>query len=114
VTKAQIRRHLRAALELQAGSPGTETDHLWLLLPEGVPHDEALIAHATQIGCNGVVSPGPRGSALHREAEAAGLNTSVPVLFRPSPPPPGPPPIGDQLAFVAGWLAGAPPVRPGR
>lgn len=90
MTRTEHRRHLRHAKTLERPErPGTHDEHLWLLVPEGMDHDPELLNLAERLGANGIVSPHQGRSRLHQEAQHAGYDVSVPVLYRsPSPPRP--------------------------
>lgn len=106
MTNTERRKHHRAirALGPHQSGPGTPTEHLWLLVPEGLEHDDEVVEQSIRLGCNGIVSPHEGRSSLHDEAARAGLDVSIPVLYRPPPSPPPEPSYGERLAALEAEL----------
>lgn len=89
MTETERRAHLRHIKSLaRPERPGTATEHLWLLVPEGMEHDAEVMAECERLGANGVISPHPHWGTTphHRDAHEAGHDVSRPVLWRPPPP----------------------------
>lgn len=86
MTNSEKRRHHRHARTLAKPAPASSGETLYLLVPEGLDHDDEICALARELGCSTVVSPHEGRSRAHDLAAAAGLDVSRPVVWREGPP----------------------------